>query len=51
MGSIARADVAAVCVEALTSAGARNAKFSIYCSKPAEPLAGDYAKHVAGLFG
>jgi hypothetical protein len=51
MGSIARADVAAICVEALTNPKAANAKFSVYCKKsPAEPLTTDYAKHVAGLF-
>lgn len=52
MGSIPRADVASVCVEALTNPKAANAKFSIYCrKKPEEPLEGDYAAHIAGLFG
>ncbi|KAI8476283.1 MAG: hypothetical protein J3K34DRAFT_401798 [Monoraphidium minutum] len=52
MGSIPRADVAAVCVAALASPAAVGAKFSVYCrKKPEEPLEGDYGAHVASLFG
>mgnify|MGYP001811195555 CR=1 FL=1 len=51
MGSISRADVAAICVEALTSPKAADAKFSVYCKKPETPLEGDYNAHVASLFG
>lgn len=50
-GSISRADVAAVCVEALGNPGAAGAKFSIHCKKGGEePLAGDYGAHLASLF-
>ncbi|GBF96769.1 hypothetical protein Rsub_09625 [Raphidocelis subcapitata] len=49
-GSIPRADVAALAVEALTNPGAAGSKFSIYCRKPAEPLAGGYDAHVKGVF-
>jgi hypothetical protein len=48
-GSIPRADVAAVAVEALTNPKAANAKFSIYTKKDA-PLAGDYNAAVKALF-
>jgi hypothetical protein len=51
MGSISRADVAAISVEALTNPKAANAKFSVFCKKPEEPLGGDYNAHVASLFG
>lgn len=52
MGSIARADVAAAAVEALTNPKAAGAKFSIYCRKsPLEPLEGDYDAHVAAMYG
>lgn len=50
-GSISRADVAAVCVEALTNPKAAGAKFSVYCRKPEAPLEGDYNAHIASLFG
>lgn len=48
-GSISRADVAAVCVEALSNPAAANHKFSIY-TKPGNPVEGDYSAHVASLF-
>lgn len=51
MGSISRADVAAICVEALTNPKAADAKFSVYCKKPETPLEGDYIAHVASLYG
>lgn len=52
MGSIARADVAAICVEALTNADAAGHKFSVYSPKNAPALAegADYAAHVRALF-
>lgn len=53
MGSIARSDVAAICVEALTNPGALNAKFSVYSPKDAAAAAGgpdDYDAHIKGLF-
>lgn len=49
-GSIPRADVAALAVEALTNPGAAGAKFSIYCRKPGEPLAGSYDEHIKAAF-
>jgi hypothetical protein len=58
MGSIPRADVAAVCVEALTNPAAAGHKFSVYCPKNAAAGAGaaapppaDYDAHIKALFG
>ena len=49
-GSIPRADVAAVCVEALTNPKAGGAKFSIYTTKGGRPE-GDYDAYISSLFG
>ena len=49
-GMISRADVAAVCVAALTSAAARNRTFSVYTKKQALPEGVTYERELERVF-